>query len=424
MKNHENIVEAFNGFRLMRHFTITAIFSIVVSMVLLGYLYQKSAQTHILDEAKHNHEEVARLYTSFLWPDHGEFLLKQDIQSVRDSVDTNDYQNLHHLILKEIQGSRVIKIKIFNKEGLTVYSSDVEQVGIDKKGYLGFETALSGVTTSDLSFRQTFSQGEHTLDLKNRDISSSYVPIFNQIDPEKVDAVFELYSDATHLVDELRKTRTKIILITILVMLLLFAVLIINIKCADHAIKRQENILHQMREKAYWQANHDNLTGLANRGHFRDLLERSIDSRSIKNDQLAVMFIDLDLFKPINDAFGHNIGDKVLQEVAERIRTVLPPSAVLARLGGDEFTAFFHTSEEENLTISLADNLLAELEKPFVFDDVKCSLTASIGLTTTDQKDATTDSLIAEADSAMYLSKINGRGKVNMYTNSDLMVAA
>lgn len=405
-------------FKLLKHFTLTALVSIAVAAVLLGNLYQRTSQTQFLDGAKQHHQEITRLYKNFIWPNYGEFLLQINDSTVEEMPNTLLYKALHSEIEREIHESRVLKLKIFNQQGLTVYSSDPAQVGQIKKGYPGFESAMSGTVISDVSFRKTFDSGVHGEKVADKHVYSSYIPVFNKVSSNEVIAVMELYSDITNLVDSANADRINQFSATVIVMLALFVVLLFNVKRADSRIKEQDRIQKKMKDEAYWRANHDALTGLANRNYFSDQLSENLKSIEDTDQMIALMFIDLDFFKPINDVHGHRTGDLVLQEVAKRIQITLPSDAVVARQGGDEFTAFFKANKTGTDASSYANDVLEAISLPYHFDEIECFLSASIGITGCQNPDIDTDVLIAEADSAMYLSKRAGHGKANVYLES------
>ncbi|MBS0307511.1 MAG: diguanylate cyclase, partial [Proteobacteria bacterium] len=162
-------------------------------------------------------------------------------------------------------------------------------------------------------------------------------------------------------------------------------------------------------------ANHDPLTNLPNRMLFNDRLDDAIVNAARNKTRICVIFIDLDRFKIINDSLGHEIGDRLLQEIAARLQAGVPPCETLARLGGDEFTIVLEQAEDRNTVILLAENLLAAIEKPAVIDAHELFVSASIGISfyPQDGQDATT--LLKHADTAMYRAKEEGRDKIKLF---------
>ena len=406
-----------SDFKLIRHFALTAVISIACVSALLGNMHQQSANKQLLEYSKKHHQEISRLYTNLVWTNYGEYLLKLDTVTIELMSDSLRYQKMHDEVIQEISESQVLKLKIFNKQGLTVYSSDRSQTGQLKTGYPGFEAAMAGEVTSEFTFRESFNKGLNDGLLFDRYVYSSYVPVYEEIGSDKIVAVIELYSDVTQLVNEVSESRNKFLSITIVVMLLLFSVLLVNVVRAQKIIREHQKIQENMKEQAYWQANHDVLTSLPNRKHFNKLLADRMTSQEGSDRIQALFFIDLDFFKPINDRFGHQAGDMVLKEVAQRISDVLPTGAVVARIGGDEFTAFFEITKTTRDVKKHSDALIESLLMPFKFNDIECSLSASIGITYCENLSNGTDALLAEADRAMYESKRKGRGRANTFSN-------
>ncbi|MDX1914797.1 MAG: EAL domain-containing protein [Methylophilus sp.] len=177
-------------------------------------------------------------------------------------------------------------------------------------------------------------------------------------------------------------------------------------------------------EELIWrQANLDSLTGLPNRQMFNDRLSQEIKKSNRSGLPLALLFLDLDNFKEINDTLGHSIGDKLLQEAAHRILACIRQSDTMARLGGDEFTAILGDLEDINDVYRIADNILKKIQMPFKLDDEILYISTSIGITfyPTDATDA--DSLIKNADQAMYAAKKAGRNHISFFTRTMQNVA-
>ena len=153
------------------------------------------------------------------------------------------------------------------------------------------------------------------------------------------------------------------------------------------------------------QAFSDSLTGLANRALFRNRVETAVAERSAYRGQVAVLFLDLDGFKGVNDAQGHAIGDNLLTLVADRLRRCVGPGDTVARLGGDEFAILIVGPQAEPIAIGTADRIREVLRKPFVLDGRDVTLAASTGIAITDLGDETADQILRNADLAMYRAK-------------------
>lgn len=173
------------------------------------------------------------------------------------------------------------------------------------------------------------------------------------------------------------------------------------------AQKRLEN------ELAHF-AFHDTLTGLANRALFRDRLSQALARADRTNKIVAVMFLDLDNFKTVNDSLGHSAGDTLLQAVTRRLNQTLRRSDTAARLGGDEFAVLIEDVEDRAEVAALAERLLVELRRPVPIGQRQVSTTVSIGITF-GEADTSSEQLLTNADLAMYLAKSEGKDRFEEY---------
>ncbi|MET1076413.1 MAG: EAL domain-containing protein [Pseudomonas sp.] len=185
-----------------------------------------------------------------------------------------------------------------------------------------------------------------------------------------------------------------------------------------HFIGVQNDISEQRRfesELAY-NASHDVLTGLPNRSLLEDRLNQGCQISRRYERSLAVMFIDLDGFKPINDTMGHTVGDQILIEVALRMNQQVRPGDTVARLSGDEFVVLLPDLAREEDAVLVADRLIESLARPYRVQGVELHITASMGITLTDGAVEEPMQLIQQADLAMYKAKQQGRNNYQWYT--------
>ncbi|TME94205.1 MAG: EAL domain-containing protein [Chloroflexi bacterium] len=168
--------------------------------------------------------------------------------------------------------------------------------------------------------------------------------------------------------------------------------------------------LRQARDEAQHQALHDSLTGLPNRTLLRDRLQQSILAAQRDNSGLALLIMDLDRFKDVNDTLGHQSGDELLEEVAERLRGALRASDTVARMGGDEFAMILPTASNAALASGIAQKLVRELERPFSVAGHPVSIGASIGIAVYVEHGTDAKTLLRHADVAMYVAKRSGSG--------------
>ncbi|MGY1640069.1 putative bifunctional diguanylate cyclase/phosphodiesterase [Geodermatophilus sp. SYSU D00703] len=171
------------------------------------------------------------------------------------------------------------------------------------------------------------------------------------------------------------------------------------------------------------QAFHDALTGLANRALFADRVEQTLRRRARGDVCAAVVFIDLDGFKAVNDTLGHQAGDALLREVADRLRSAVRAGDTVARLGGDEFAVLVEcTGDGVSEAGATAERVLAALARPMELSGQQVTISGSVGIAVAGA-DATGESLVRDADIAMYAAKVSGRGRSVVF-DPDMRAAA
>lgn len=181
---------------------------------------------------------------------------------------------------------------------------------------------------------------------------------------------------------------------------------------AIHETNRKE------KEALNYKATHDVLTGLPNRLLFHDRLQMSIEKAKRNNSKIALFFLDIDNFKKINDSLGHEVGDIILQVVANRIRKLLRKQDTFARLGGDEFTLIIEDLTEYKDASDVATKILYSLNKLIIANNIEVSISCSIGISTYPDDSESDKQLLKYADIAMYVAKENGRNNFQYYKST------
>ncbi|MBK9578410.1 MAG: GGDEF domain-containing protein [Fibrobacterota bacterium] len=186
---------------------------------------------------------------------------------------------------------------------------------------------------------------------------------------------------------------------------LLFGFLLLFIPSTiNRLLKAQKKMIEHNLEN-FEKAHHDTLTGLANRRLLMDFLTKSIALSGRKNRRVAVIYLDLDGFKPINDQLGHDVGDQVLVCVAKRILSVVRESDLASRVGGDEFVVVAQEIDGRSGAEIMARRILEAIQEPMMIQEKKQSLGVSIGVAIYPQHGSTAEELVHVADKAMYLVK-------------------
>ncbi|HZZ91774.1 MAG TPA: EAL domain-containing protein [Usitatibacter sp.] len=190
---------------------------------------------------------------------------------------------------------------------------------------------------------------------------------------------------------------------------------------AHNLIVQAQDISARRRAEAelYHNAYHDSLTQLSNRTHFNECLNRAIARVQRHPEQrFAVMYLDFDRFKMVNDSLGHKAGDELLVDLARRLRATIRPTDVLARLGGDEFAVLMEDLHRQRDAVDLCERIQKELQKPFRLGSMEVAISASIGITFSTNGYQTSDQIIRDADIAMYKAKSKGKAQYAIFDSS------
>jgi diguanylate cyclase (GGDEF)-like protein len=182
------------------------------------------------------------------------------------------------------------------------------------------------------------------------------------------------------------------------------------VRAMQYSIERK-----RYQEQLEHQANYDALTGLPNRNLLHDRLKQAVYAQRHAR-AIAVVFIDLDHFKFINDSLGHSAGDKLLQEMAERLRQAVRDGDTVSRLGGDEFILVLNDQQNEDIVFRAMQRIISEVSKPVVIEGQELTVTCSAGISLYPQDGPDVDTLLKNADAAMYRAKEHGRNNFQFYT--------
>jgi diguanylate cyclase (GGDEF)-like protein len=526
-------------FQLLRSFSVSSAAVMALMTGAVVAIYQSNHSGTVLRIAEDQNAALARSVANTVWARYAPFLsslgyLPGDV--IRAWPETADLDRQLRQITK---GLPVLKIKIFNLDGLTIYSSELAQIGESRSTNQGFLKALrTGTPASKMSFRGTFSafSGVHT----NVDLAESYVPIVD--DGGNVVSVFELYTDITPHVARLRRDIWFAAALSTIAACVIYLFLLLVVRRADAMIKAQQRselssfnakletanakvdialknisqglcmfdaegrllvaneryarmyglapehiepgtpfrkiieariamgafaggdpeayiserlaavrerhastkiqtlpdgrviaIAHQPMADGGWVATHediteqrryeariahmalhDGLTDLPNRTLFNERLEQAL-ARTARGEIVAVHLLDLDLFKNVNDTLGHGVGDKLLQAVAVRLRSVVRDTDTVARMGGDEFAIVQVGIAQPAEAAALAERAVAAVGEPYDIagHQVVVGTSAGISVGPTDGSDP--DQLMRNADLALYRAKSTGRGAFHFF---------
>jgi diguanylate cyclase (GGDEF)-like protein len=294
-----------------------------------------------------------------------------------------------------------VELKVFNRDRTIVYhSEDRTLIGQrSDSGELG--EALAGRVSSGFAHSADDAAGSED---GARQLLEVYVPVQYEgsTSPDGAMELYLPYAPVAAAVQEDVRTLTVTLVVGLAVF---YGVLFRFIASASKRLRRQTEALQTSADRDRHQSTHDALTGLPNWVLLRDRLERSLAVAARSSGEVALLLIDLDRFKEINDTLGHSIGDKLLLQVGPRLQTVLREGDTVGRLGGDEFAVLLPSVEGEGEARTVAERLREALHRPFDVDGVILDVEASVGIALSPWHGTDTEELLRSADIAMYVAK-------------------
>lgn len=397
-------------FRLVRYFALTSLLGVLGVLAPLVYFYR-----HFSTEALEQHEArdnvaVAQAFANTLWPRYAGFVQGAATLSPAQLRAHPQVPLLRADVLQQMRGLSVVKVKVYDLRGMTVFSTDAKQIGEDKRDDAGVQGAIAGQVTSEITFANHFDSLEKVIN--DRDLVSSYVPIRVADGPPL--AVFEVYSDVTDYVVMVQKTTWKIVAVVLASLGIFYAFLYAIVRRADRALLRQALTETQAHEAMLaYHALHDPLTGLPNRESLTRQMTALLEPLERSDQKCAVLCVGLDGFKEINDSVGHQMGDAALVEVGRRLQALLGEESITARMGGDEFAIVLSdlgsTVDVETLVLVVERVQKTIAEKAILAADHELSITASIGVAIYPEDGREVGELLQAADTALSHAKRTGR---------------
>lgn len=407
-------------FKLTRYFSLTSLIGIAVVLVVLFWFYRHFSFEQLIEHEARANAALTQAFANSIWDDYRGFVKSSAGMTREALLDTKEVRGLKAEVLKKMQGLNVVKVKIYNLDGLTVFSTDEKQIGEDKSRNAGFLGAKQGKILNQLTFRDRFDAFEETI--VDRNVISSYIPLRTNAD-SSVEAVFEVYSDVTSLVRAQNRIQWIILTIVLSSLSLLYVFLYYIVGRANRIIEKQEHARQLNEEKIRYHAFYDSLTDLPNRTSFLERLEDGLKTAKRTGRPIGLMFIDLDRFKVVNDSLGHDAGDHLLRMTARRIRNCVRESDLVFRMGGDEFTVLLETLEQPEDAAYVARRVIEAMTKPIRIHGHDITIGASIGITIFPTDAASAQKLVKHADTAMYNAKELGRNRYVFFTK-EMNVAA
>jgi diguanylate cyclase (GGDEF)-like protein len=313
---------------------------------------------------------------------------------------------LDQLFEQHVLTEGVLLVNLYDKNGRVTYSTDHRRVGTRVPSTEHIQEALAGTIRGDVARLRPGAAEKRTKALR------TYAPVA----VPGGTGVVAIFQDYGPIAQSAEATFVPVAAIFEVVLVLLFLALVPILRRVTQRIRRQ---MEEIERRALY----DELTGLPNRTLFGDRIEQAIVDAGQEPRSAAVMLLDVDQFREVNDALGHETGDRLLQEVANRLSETVRSSETFARLGGDEFGILLSPGSEEEAT-ALAARIHGALEAPFSVSGFPLEIAVSIGVAAFPEHGEDVDTLLQHADVAMYVAKDNHSGTVLYEPEQDTSDAA
>ncbi|HEU0259053.1 MAG TPA: EAL domain-containing protein [Burkholderiales bacterium] len=395
-------------FNLLRYSQLIALAVPIAVVVALTYLYRGLVFDSMVEGETHANVALTRTFANAIWPAHAAFVRRAGALERPALASRAEIGVLDGDLRRLASGLDIVKVKIYDLHGLTVYSTDPRQIGQSAAGNPGFRRARDGYPVSNLTYRERMDSWEG--EIAQRHILATYVPVHVH-EAAPVEAVLEIYSDVTRLVEANQRSEWKVLAAVLGAMALLYAVVQLMLARYRRLLEEKERERAAQEERIRHQAYHDPLTGLPNRASFTEHLEEAMRRAKRAGWPLALLFLDLDLFKRVNDCLGHDAGDRLLRVAAERIRRAVREADMLFRMGGDEFTVLLEDVRGPEEAAMVATRVLETIAEPLQLQHHEIAVTSSVGIALYPRDDVVGERLVKAADTAMYRAKELGRNR-------------
>ena len=399
--------------KVFRYSSFVGLVAVVAVTVALSWFYRRLAFDALVETETRANVALTKAFANSIWPSYAAFVGQAGRIPVADLPQRGEIQQFRRDLKLLAQGLDVVKVKVYDTEGLTVFSTDARQIGQDKRTNAGFVRALAGTPASEITFRDRFDAWEG--EIADRNIIATYVPVRIR-EAAPVEAVMEVYSDVTPLVAKLERTQIEIVAGVIGALSLLYVLMLWMAGRSDRILREQEAQRVANEERIRYQAYHDPLTGLPNRTSFVDHLEEAIRRSKRFGWSLGLMFLDLDRFKRVNDSLGHEAGDELIRTAARRLQGCIRESDMLFRMGGDEFTVLLENVKGPEEAAAVAVRMTQAVAEPIELRHHELTATVSIGIALYPKDDQSGERLVKSADTAMYRAKDLGRNRYAFFT--------
>ena len=379
---------------LAGRFAIASAAAVIVLGLVLARVEASQIRSRALADARQSASILADLgLRSHLRPD-----------DLVGGVSPQELAQLDATYRSALADGRIARVKIWSPSGVVVYSDDHSLIGRSFPVEEDLRESLQGEESSDVS---SLDKAENVGERRFGQLLEVYLPLrFSTNGP--VAGAFELYVPYRPIAAAIASDTMRLYAIILGGLVLLWIALSRIVLGASRRLRQDAEALQEHAAANEYLALHDPLTDLPNRILFRDRVQQAMIRARRDGTQAAVMIMDLDRFKEINDALGHDRGDQVLTEVAPRLRAILREVDTVGRLGGDEFGVLLgglHSAEEGR---AVGEKLRGALELPFDLEDMELAVGASVGMSSFPAHGDDPELLLRRAEIAMYVAKASG----------------
>jgi diguanylate cyclase (GGDEF)-like protein len=399
--------------KYFRNFTLITLGCLIIVLLLLGAIYRYTFNAELVEAAQRESMALTRVFDMAIKenPQVSSYLAKATRKELLHSSDASLLDRLMH---QYMAGPDVLQINVYNRQGIVVYSTDMSRLGSDHSSSLALRSALTGQPTSALEVLDHFYAMNGTT--SRYDAVYSYFPIDWSGDGG-VDIVIQIYRDVSGRINSVEKLLNRNFAYIVLVLLCLFVALFLMIKAADKRTRILERDIASQQQEIERLITRDTLTALPSRVLFLDRLEDAMRRTRQQEKLLAVVSLDLNRFKYINDRFGYTSGNELLVQIAERLKSCVRDHDTVARLGGGNYALVLEDISAVDEVSEATNHILDILSEAFSIRGQDIFITFSIGIAIYPFDDDQAETLMQKADTAVYQAKEAGRNTYRFYNS-------
>ncbi len=383
--------------------------------MVLGYLFREQELNNLLVYAESKNVDLAQTLSNVFLEYYTDQIVELQHETAVDLRQNPVIREFDKRIRSHVDKLDIHLISILSLKGITVLSTNPRTLGRKNSDNIASKALKTSKPISYMAYQDLVSSME-SLQV-HRYVVTSYVPLLKKPEPQIV-GLIEIKLDVTEFVNDINHKLTISYFIIAALLSVYLMVLFLLAQRAGDTIKKLKQGMDKQEKLVQHQRYHDTLTGLPNRIRFRDSLEHEMKLCKLKNNLLALLFIDLDYFQKVNDALGYSIGDKLLIEISERLQQCVRAGDTIARIGGDEFVIILQSIHVLDEAEDIARQILKTITEVYKFDEKELFMSLSIGIAMYPFTEDDANSLLKKANSAMKKAKQAGRNTFRYFTEN------